>query len=338
MATCNTSRFSKPDGFKSVAPDVLLALFESHRDFFENRGTTLPRQSDTKDLDYDALIKVLMEPAEDTPRDLVDALWIIDEIATSDGMDSLLAEIQRRNIPLRLRPDPTPTEVAIGLWLTKPDLLARKHAEAYLSRPRSFESYQRDIRTAPASPRLGKKKLSALEAELNDWFAAKKRGRGARVLPFPRGNDTWFLIRHGEPYKREGAVEQDKSSSVFYRPEKHDVLVYYAAIGELRINAASKGEKDLYRRSFGLHLFGDENHFPGAEKYTLEPLRTDGPASLTCSDVDGIESVILKEVWIYRGDLTKRWRFEGRATYSQRSNPVSARSRRGVASHGPNFL
>lgn len=118
---------------------------------------------------------------------------------------------------------------------------------------------------------------------------------------WPREDGIWFLVRHGEPYKREGSLENGESTSVLYRPEKHDVVVYDPAIGEIRINARSKGEKELYRTRFGLHLFGDKEFFPGKSKYTLEPLRTDGKASLACTDIDGIEWIRLREVQFYWG-------------------------------------
>ena len=107
----------------------------------------------------------------------------------------------------------------------------------------------------------------------------------------------WFLVRHGQPFKREGSLKKEgQSSSVYYRPEKHDVLVYNPLIGELRINAETKGVRDLYRVKFGLHLFRDEHYFPGMAKYTLEPLRDEGAASLICSDIDGMEWVKLTEI------------------------------------------
>ena len=83
---------------------------------------------------------------------------------------------------------------------------------------------------------------------------------------------------------------------MFYRPEKHDVLVYESAVGELRMNACNKGEKETYRVEFGRHVFGNEDFFPGTGKYTLEPLRRDGAASVVCTDVDGMDWVRLKEV------------------------------------------
>src|SRR5260370_35397150 len=48
--------------------------------------------------------------------------------------------------------------------------------------------------------------------------------------------------------------------------------------------------------SLGKHLFGHENRFIFAEKYTLDPLRKDGAAALNCRDVEGIDSVRLREI------------------------------------------
>lgn len=84
-----------------------------------------------------------------------------------------------------------------------------------------------------------------------------------------------------------------------FRPLKYDVLIYSPQIGELRVNARSKGEKQLYCSKFGKHLFGDEAIFPGAQKYTLDPLRKNGADSLACFDIEGIDEVKLKEVELY---------------------------------------
>ena len=116
------------------------------------------------------------------------------------------------------------------------------------------------------------------------------------LVSFSASGVEFRLVRHGDPFRREGSFDAGQTSSVFYRPEKHDVLVYEPAIGEIRMHAASKGEKETYRTAFGRHLFGDEDYFPGTAKYTLEPLRRIGPASVVCTDVDGMEWVRLKEI------------------------------------------
>lgn len=298
MATYNLRRFSHPEGLKSIRKDHLLALLKPHRDFFSSRGASLPPPTSPDGLDYESLVHVFMNPDTDTPQGLADALYFIHEMATTEGMDELLNETEKKGVPLDEDPDPTPADVAVQVWLRDKDLLERKHAEQYLIRPRSFEYYQTNASPVPDFKMPNSKTLKALQGDLDNWFEEKKRGRGSRVFAYPKGNELWFLVRHGDPFKREGSME---GGGVFYRPEKHDVLVYLPSIGELRMNAASKGEKELYRKQFGLHLFGNEDFFPGTGKYTLDPLRKDGPESLACTDIEGMEWVRLIEVQFFWG-------------------------------------
>jgi len=302
MATYNLRRFSNPETLKQVGQRNLLALLEPHAAYFASRGPTLPKRAGDGDLDYERLVEVFMTPGSDTPRALANALFLIDEMATPEAMDGLLDEARILGIQLGDGDRLTPADVAVRVWLQKPDVLAQKHAEQILIKRRSFEYFQTDGEAVPEFFLPSQETVRALEAELDEWFEAKKRGRGARVFVYPKDDGCWFLVRHGDPYKREGSLQEEgKPSSVFYRPEKYDVLCYNPTIGEIRINARSEGEKDLYRKAFGRHVFGSEDFFPGTAKYTLEPLRTDGPASLVCTDVDGMEWVRLVEVHYFWG-------------------------------------
>ena len=76
-------------------------------------------------------------------------------------------------------------------------------------------------------------------------------------------------------------------------------------IGEIRMNAETKGEKELYRKKFGLHLFGNEEFFSERSRFDLEPLRQIGEEALLCDDVEGIEYVRLKEVQFFWGGAHK---------------------------------
>jgi hypothetical protein len=73
------------------------------------------------------------------------------------------------------------------------------------------------------------------------------------------------------------------------------VIIYDVIHNELRVNAQNLPDLRQYRALFGLHLFGDAEKFVFVEKYTLEPLKN-GPPSLVCQDVPGMESVCLTEV------------------------------------------
>ena len=296
MATYNLRRFAQPTGLKAIAPEHLLAFLTPFQSYFEDRGLRLKPPTETNGLDYDRLVSVLMDPVPDTPTELLDALFYVHEMSTDECMDALLEEAEHNGLTLNGTPDPTAADVAVQIFLMDRDLLERKHAERYLTRPRSFEHFQTEVRPIPPFNPPSAQTLGSLQHDLDDWFEQKKRGRGARVFVYPKGDSIWFLVRHGDPFRREGSFDAGQASSVFYRPEKHDVLVYDPAVGEIRMHASSKGEKELYRASFGRHIFGDDDYFPDDGKYTLDPIRRDGAASVVCTDVDGIDWVRLKEV------------------------------------------
>ena len=242
-----------------------------------------------------------MSPDTKTPKEFIDSLYYVDEMATSEGMDALLMEVEERGLKLAPGSDQSPADVAVQVWLISKDILERKHAEHYLGKVRGFESYQMDRSTKPTFKPPSAKQLEALERELDGWFDGKKRGRGTKVIMFDRSDRVWFLVRHGEPFKREESLEGLDASSVCYRPLKYDVVVYSPPIRELQIHARSKGEVKLYQRAFAKHLFGNEDIFPGTEKYTLEPLRESGDDSLALGDIEGIDWVKLREVQFFFG-------------------------------------
>jgi hypothetical protein len=295
MATYNLRHFSHAEALKQIAREHLIALLAPHAEFFSGRGVTIPSPASGETLDYDKLVEVLMTPDAHTPNDLAEALFFIDEMATVEGMDGLLEEARVSKLRLDDIPNPSPADIAVQVWIQDKDILQQKHAEQFLIKPRSFEYFQTKATPVPEFFVPNAKTLRALEHALDDWFAEHKRGRGSRVFAYPKDDGCWFLVRHGDPFKREGSLDEGEPASVFYRPEKFDVLVYDPKVGEIRMNARSKGEKDLYRKAFGRHLFGSEDFFPGTAKYTLEPLRVDGAKSLVCADVDGIEWVRLVE-------------------------------------------
>jgi hypothetical protein len=303
MAMFRLRRFSRPESLKAIAPEQLIAFLRPYERYFASRGVMLPPACSAEKLDYSGLVKAFLSPDSKTPQQLIDALYLVDEMATPEGMDALLDEVARQNLMLTTGSDHSPEDVAVQVWLLKRDILERKHAEHHLEKARSFASYQMDRFRRPEFKRPSNKQLEALTSDLDDWFEAKKRGRGVRVIICEKNDGVWFLVRHGEPFKREESLDGAEASSVSYRPLKYDVLVYSPIIGELRINARSKGEKQMYCTKFGKHLFGDEDIFPGTEKYTLDPLRERGKDSLATVDIEGIDWVKLREIqWLFGGN------------------------------------
>jgi hypothetical protein len=327
MATFSLKRFAHQEILKSIRPDHLLALLGRHGTYFTRRGVNLTgtgsvlrvaepiasygtaaaASQTAAGIDYEGIARVLMTPDETTPRELVDDLFFVDEMSAHENMDALREEISKlppaQRKKLELGPDPTPADVAVMVRLHAPDILEKKHAESLLVSKRSFQYFQPANGKRKPLPTPTDAQLRTLEGVFDDAFDQMKRGRNTKVYVFERPDEVWLLVRHGDPCKREGALEKSGSSSVYYRPEVFDVIRYDRASGELSINAGScKKIYDLYREKLGLHLFGDALHFPaGKARFTLDPLRTDGQDSLVCSDIDGMESVVLKEVQYFWG-------------------------------------
>jgi len=233
------------------------------------------------------------------PGELLDALYYIDELATPSGLDALLTAAE--DAGLSVGKGVTPAEVALQLWLADRGLVERLHAQHRTHRHRSFTYFQTDRQSTPEELSPSHDQLRRLERALDQSFESKRRGRGTRIFIFSDDTIVRFAIRHGGPFRREGTIEEEGTSSVFYRPEVFDAVVYLPTTGELGVHAQQAWERELYRRQFGRVLFGSEDFFPVTGKYTLEPLRRYGEAALNCIDVAGIEWIRLCELHLYWG-------------------------------------
>lgn len=294
MASFKLSRFfTKPETLRGISPENLLSLLSDHQAALASLGYTLPPPSSAGSIDYSRLMTLLMEPGK-LPADLCEAFFFIHEMATHEGMAFLLEAAHDAGIEIVGTPAPTPGDTAVQVWLKDRELLERKHAEQFLQNVRAFHSHGTCASPLP-SPVDPRSRMAAMKNELDDFFEKKKRGRNTKIFPYFRNDGIWFLIRHGDPFKREGAIdEKGESYGAYYWPEKFDVLVLNTLNGELRINARSKGERQAYRKIIGSYLYGDENFFCVENKYTLEPLREVGVHSI--APIKGIEEVRLIEI------------------------------------------
>ncbi len=305
MSTLNLRNFSQVSTLRAVDYPSLVALLQAHDEggYLGGRGVDLGADGD--DFDYDALRAVLVKPTIGFPDELADALYIISEMATTEGMDKALDAIEEKGLIIDVGDEPSPADVAVKVWLQDQDLLESLHAERYLQRPQSFEYYCNPGEGPVATPDTSEAMLAPLRTTLDDFFDKKKRGRHTRVLPYHRDDGVWFLVRHGQPMDRRGVIGQDgETEPSFVRPEKYDVVVFDPVLNELRVNAGSVGEKRQYREQWGLHFFGSKDYFNEDGKYTLDPLGK-GLDAVVCSDFPTIEEVRLVEVHIWRGGAYK---------------------------------
>ena len=264
-------------------------------------------------IDYDKLAGIFLEPTPEMPAALVDSVFLIHGMAIAQGMEVLVEGAETHGLDLGLREGMTPADVAVRMWLLNPQLLEALNHSHELTRPRSFRYFSTDAEVVPTFEGPSGEQVAALEERLDAFYAAWGRGKGARVFvsggpetggmangrsPMANGREWSFLVRHGGACRREGAMENGEPTSVFFRPQKYDLLKYATARGEMAVNCCCDRERRVLLRLFGSCLFGRKDFFPGTARYTLAPLPL-GRECLACADIPGIESASLTEVHLF---------------------------------------
>jgi hypothetical protein len=297
-------RFTKTQVLKRIGRDLLIRFFAAFAQDLPARRIALP-PAELGDDDYFRAVAALLRQPEALPDRLNEVLFAIDEMASDEGQEALERALAEAGLALAFAPESSHEDIALQVWLSAPALLARQHNQQRMRRLEAFEHFgtalaspQRRPFSSPALPAL-----EALAAGLDVWFAHHNRGESTtRLEVYPIAGDFWFLVRHGDTFARRPKVERQKTEVIHYRPEKDDVVVYGPEHDELRINARTKGERQLYRRQFGLCLRGHEEYFSEHRTYTLEPLRTDGPAALDPDGLEGVTRITLREIEVALGN------------------------------------
>ena len=298
MPVLKFKHFNKPQVLKHIGRGLLARFFDKFQEEFEARSLALP-PPELADADYFAFLARLLMSPEGLPDRLNEALFAIDEMACPRGQELLEATTEWAEFRATLQPGSTAEDIALQVWLARPGLLARTHNAQRLRRLTAFQyaasklpEHQRPPFVPPDSATL-----EALTSALDLWFAGNQRGQQTtRIEAYPIDSEFWFLVRHGDTFTRAPKVEQRKTEIIHYRPERDDVIVYAPEHDEIRINARTKGERDLYIEQFGLHLGGSADYFSEHDTYTLEPLRSEGAESLDARDIEGILKIVLREL------------------------------------------
>ena len=274
-------------------PQYLGPLLEPHREYFARQGVDVTNLKNGDGTDRE-LLRVFTQPGEDMPAELLDTLYVLDDLADESGHDRMQHEAERQGIKLD-GSDLSPGEFAIMVQSGHPGLVQMCHEQTFYRKIKNYQEYQ-----AKGSRRLELasvlKKLRQLESLLGPWFESKDRSRACEIYAYEEDGEIRFVVTHGRILRTEGSFDRRlRRSRVAYRPQKHDSVIYDNRLYVLRVNAQTQAEKDLYRDAFGRVLFDDAGHFPGGDLYTLAPLKRGADALRL---VPGVESVRLSEVWI----------------------------------------
>lgn len=301
------THFSNPEILQTLAPETLCSLLAPFAEELKQQGIQIPTvETFCKDEAHELAILLTTVP-QGVPEELLRMVYRIDAMATPAGMDELLRMMPELNPSWNQW---TPIDVAIQAWQHDPHQFELIFANRQIGRrSRKFTSYDSlsDWQNCDVSP----ENVAQLEFEVSQEFQSRGRGEGVRLFLSHRDDEIWMLLRHGEPLRRESCLRDGQSASVLFRPERYDAIVLVRSTKELRINATSRWQKELYRRLCGTHLFGNPDFFPDGDRYTLKPLLEEGSRSLMTVDLPGIEAIKLIELEYFDrapGLLgTKKW-------------------------------
>lgn len=296
MAASSLRRFSNPEMLQTINPSCLAGLLYPYRAYFAARGIVVPLpESENPCFDYKALVLAFLSPDRDMPQELIEALYVVNEMASPSGMDALIAAAREQGVKLEDARLATPLDIAARAYVRDREFVESIHQRYALMKNGTY-TYFRGSGPVSALDSVPQERLEALRQDLDNYYFAHNRGRHCRIHMFQRDGRTWFNVRHGDAFKRAVDIESEPNEILTFRPECFSAMLLVAETAELGICASSKRELDLYRRLMGRHLFGFDEFFCGVGRFTLAPLVVKGPDCLRCADVSGIDWVKLVEV------------------------------------------
>jgi hypothetical protein len=312
MSATRFNRLTRPNILKRIARSHLQQFLGTFAEGFLARGLALPDPAQPDAAWFEA-VAALLRTSQGLPPALHEAVATINEMAQPEAQEQLEAALAKAGSPLRLEPDSSSEDLAVQAWLAAPELLTRVLNQLRMRRLASFECFRHRPVNAEPAPAPAVPDASAIErltAVLDAWFARHNRGQqtvrievypGPAPAPgsaCPEPGELWFLVQHGDTITRRPTVDHQQRGIVRFRPEKDDVVVISPGQDELRINARTKGQRELYRQEFGRLWRGDPEYFCERETYTLEPLRTWGRDALSVHGLAGIYRITLQQLQV----------------------------------------
>lgn len=295
------TRIATPESLAQINPSFLAELLHLHPEFLNRHR--IPPTASLAQADITRLSEILIDPANDAPAQLIDALLHIEEMADDDGMLKLLDALDSRGIDLGLPPTPTPADVATRTWLRHPEIIERAHVEHRAWKTQSVGIFLRA--EGKATPEVDDidGSIQLLETALREHNAASRRGTACELFQFRTDDTITIAVRRGGTFRRESCIAHGEPSTVQYQPIKYDFITIDLTTWELRMTRGSKRDTNAYRRAVGQHLAGDPEFFhPHQQKYDLSRIMHDGRGCLMCKDIVGIDGVDLVEIEVAYND------------------------------------
>lgn len=285
-------RLTSPDVLRQIEADRLLQLLARFSSYFEEAGLPLPAAG--ADILIERLAVLLADAQKDAPPGLIDALFLIDQMATKSGCDAVRRMLADSGHALAPAHDHSPADVATEAWLRDPRLLSRAYASQLSTRSRTLQlllaSDGVTIIAQPGSDDVRLRVRSEIAARLAP-------DADVEVYAFPYAGGVRFVVQRGGSFERYGAWNHGSSpTTVGYQPLEYCVVVFDAARLELAVPKEPARVHQALREAFSLGLAGELDAFSRRAILDLSPIRSSREGCLWCRDVPGIRHVVLRGI------------------------------------------
>ena len=294
MATLMFRKFTHTHVLKACGVALLEQFFDRFRVSISDAALVfpVPSKGEKEENEYFREVMQLFREPEKLPDDLCEVLYQIDGLSSSETADRLTSVADSEGVVLQNKDDPSDPEVALQIWLAKPDVFKKEYDSQKLINLRTFTKFLA-YDPGPMTFQLPTaEQLAEMADAMRGWLKKYHRGEDLWITNSEMHGEWWFVIEHGERVNRTGTIENRKRKIRRFRPDKDDVLVYDPKTNAIRVCAGTIGVKRQLRDAFGLVFFGTKKYFDKEEVYRFEPICEDPDQALDPEGLKGIEEIL----------------------------------------------
>jgi hypothetical protein len=276
---------------ESIRPLLVTQLLQHWRPFFAEANLDLaPAAQD--EAWRDRLHRLLNQAGPQMPASLSRALLDLHAVGNANSHETLLDLARTHGVRTMFPDGPLTTEeLGVVLFIEQRELVTTAAARAVGEGERTYTEF--NAGASASLPHCLEQSVLLVRTTLSSWFDARGRTDFCDVRAYETDDELRALVIHGTTPRRRGRIEKGKrrvDTAVF---DRHDLIVYDKRRARLGLQGETTTIQDLYRRTFGLALFGSEDHFPRQALYEAAPLAAHGVASLLVDGVPNLEGVRL---------------------------------------------
>ena len=289
--------FGTIKALKRLRPELLCDVLRKFPECTAEYGIHLPAEPDFENMPYEAIHAACMYG--ELPQELDDVFYFTCALGTTPGWENIKSEASFQRLDINFPTEKhTTADLVMRAWLhnwpRNRRLLEQSYARAKIHAKSAYVYYapSRDFRSLYKAP--DEAQLESLRQRLDDHFVQEGIGKGTSVVMYDFEKEIWFLVRHPGHTQRYSAISEDgELTSVSFKPEEYDAVVYHKEFGDLRLNTNRPGEHTRYRIEFADLLLNETNVFnPNYKMIRLTPLLGNCQKLFRCNDIPGLSHIV----------------------------------------------